>query len=137
MFSITNLIVWGENSNFFTRNIEIAGNDFTKEISRQFSLNYEEAESLKFEKGINVFENTGDAESENTGISIEKKTIFNDFTEDIRKTLRFYMKNNNQSFFNTFYICGGSSQLLGLKEFIASNLNVKVELILFAINDIF
>ena len=127
--SITNLIVWGENSNFFTRNIEISGNNFTKEISRQLSLNYEEAESLKFEKGVNVFENINDDAAENTGISIEKKTIFNDFTEDIRKTLRFYMKNNNQSFFNTFYLCGGSSQLPGLKEFIASNLNVKVKIL--------
>ena len=37
------------------------------------------------------------------------------------------MKNNNQSYFNTFYLSGGSSNLKGLSEFIASSLNVKIE----------
>ena len=38
------------------------------------------------------------------------------------------MKNNNQSFFNTFYLSGGSAHLKGLSEFITSNLNVKIEI---------
>ena len=37
------------------------------------------------------------------------------------------MKSNNQSFFNTFYISGGCANIPGLKEFITSNLNVKIE----------
>ena len=37
------------------------------------------------------------------------------------------MKNNNQSFFNNFYISGGSSTTIGLDDFIANSLNVKVE----------
>ena len=60
-------------------------------------------------------------------VSIEKRTVFNDLIEEIRKTLRFYMKSNNQSFFNTFYISGGCANIPGLKEFITSNLNVKIE----------
>ena len=37
------------------------------------------------------------------------------------------MKNNNQAFFNTFYLTGGSSKLEGLSDFIAKNLNVKTD----------
>ena len=134
--SSTTLIVWGANSGFFTREIEISGNHITKEIMRKFSCTYLEAEEKKITEGINSLNNppnTNDevdkniSEPSNPGIMIEERTIFNDFVEEIRKTLRFYMKNNNNSFFNTFYVLGGSSKLPGLNEFIANNLNVKVE----------
>ena len=86
----------------------------------------------KNELGVNSFEQI-EASIENksddgdSGISIEKRTIFNDFIEEIRKTLRFYMKNNNQSFFNSFFITGGCAHLPGLNDFIASNLNVTIK----------
>ena len=73
--------------------------------------------------------NINNTSDESAGIAIEQRTIFNDLVEEIRKTLRFYMKNNNNSFFNTFYISGGSSLLPGIDKFIADNLNVKVELL--------
>ena len=134
--SSTTLIVWGEKSDFFTREIEISGDHITKEIVRKFGCNYLEAEQKKIKEGINVLndapinnETNEDSENEptNSGIMIEERTIFNDLVEEIRKTLRFYMKNNNNSFFNTFYILGGSSNMPGLNEFIINNLNVKVE----------
>ena len=85
---------------------------------------------IKFEKGINAFNNTDASDSaSDMGISLEKKTIFNELTDEIRKTLRYYMKNNNQAFFNTFYLSGGSALLPGLQDFISSNLNVKTELL--------
>ena len=128
--SATTLIVWGKNCPFFTRNIETAGNYFTNEIMRTFNVDYITAESMKFEKGINVF---SDEDQENTedsiGLSIEKKTPFNDLAEDIKRTLRFYMKNNNKAFFNKFIITGGSSCLPDIENFIASTLNVTVEIL--------
>ena len=48
--------------------------------------------------------------------------------DEIRKTLRYYVKSNNQVFFNKLLISGGSATLPNLKEFIAENLKVKVEL---------
>ena len=134
--SSTSLIVWGSNSDFFTREIEISGHHITKEIMRKFECSYLEAEEKKMTEGINSLndaanvnstEEDNEVEPSNSGIMIEERTIFNDFVEEIRKTLRFYMKNNNNSFFNTFYISGGSSLLPGLDKFIADNLNVKVE----------
>ena len=83
--------------------------------------------SLNDAANSNSRDEDDEVEPSNSGIMIEERTIFNDFVEEIRKTLRFYMKNNNNSFFNTFYILGGSSHLPGLNEFIANNLNVKVE----------
>ena len=127
--STTNLIVWGKNCSFFTRNIEISGDYFTNEIMRQFNVDYKTAEDMKFDKGIEVFNDEVKPETENIGISVEKRTPFNEFSEEIKRTLRFYMKNNNQAFFNKFYITGGSAALPGLDNFIATTLNVNVELL--------
>ena len=127
--STTNLIVWGKNCPFFSRNIEIAGNYFNAEIMRQFNVDYKTAENMKFDKGVEVFNEEESTDTENIGIAVEKRTPFNEFAEEIKRTLRFYMKNNNQAFFNKFYITGGSASLPGIDNFIATTLNVKVELL--------
>ena len=127
--SSTTLVVCGENSGFFTREIEIAGDHITKEVMRKFNTTYSEAEERKINQGTQVFSIDSESSGDNSGITIEDRTIFNDFVEEIRKTLRFYMKNNNNSFFNTFYLLGGSAKLKGLEQLIISNLNVKVEIL--------
>lgn len=126
--SSTTLIVLGKKSNFFTREIEIAGHEINKKIMQELNLDYKSADHKKNQSGINVFnEESNEETAEENIIAIEKRTVFNDLIEEIRKTLRFYMKSNNQSFFNTFYLFGGCSNIPGLKDFIASNLNVKIE----------
>ena len=137
--SSTTIVVWGENSSFFTREIEIAGDRINKELIRKYNFDYSSAERKKIENGIRSLdeekenkeasEETPEADTMPGGIMIEEKTIFNELVDEIRKTLRFYMKNNNNSFFNTFYITGGGALLPGLDEFITNNLNVKVELL--------
>ena len=137
--SSTTIVVWGKNSSFFTREIEIAGDRINKELIRKYNFDYLSAESRKIENGIKsldedkendeVSEESSEVDTMPGGIMIEEKTIFNELVDEIRKTLRFYMKNNNNSFFNTFYITGGGALLPGLDEFITNNLNVKVELL--------
>ena len=39
------------------------------------------------------------------------------------------MKINPQAYFNKIYITGGSANLIGLKDFMADNLNSEVELL--------
>ena len=123
----TTLIVWGKNSSYFTREINIAGHQINQRIMQDLNIDYKAADQEKNDKGINVFDINNDSNNTENNISIEKRTVFNDLIEEIRKTLRFYMKSNNQSFFNTFYISGGCANIPGLKEFITSNLNVKIE----------
>ena len=123
--SSTTLIVWGKNSTFFTREIEISGHHIIKALTREKNIDYEEASNIITTQGVNAF--SADVNSNDGSIAIEQRTIYNDFVDEIRKTLRFYMKNNNQSFFNNFYISGGSALTEGLNDFIANSLNVKVE----------
>ncbi|MBI45174.1 MAG: hypothetical protein CMG66_03295 [Candidatus Marinimicrobia bacterium] len=138
--SNTTLIVWGQNFPLFARNIETSGNYFTNEIIRELGVDYKTAENLKSEKGVNVFaednasnddednpkEPSSENQTTNFGISVEKRTCYSELCEDIKRTLRFYMKNNNQAFFNHFYVTGGSAEIPGINDFISSSLNVKV-----------
>tara|TARA_B100001540_G_scaffold50069_1_gene45174 strand:+ start:423 stop:1472 length:1050 start_codon:yes stop_codon:yes gene_type:complete len=123
----TTLVVWGKNSSYFSREIEIGGHQINKALMQEFNLDYQSADAKKNDLGINAFDKENVNEDEGSGISIEKRTIFNDFIEEVRKTLRFYMKNNNQSFFNSFFLTGGCANLPGLSDFIASNLNVTIK----------
>ena len=83
----------------------------------------------KKEKGIQSLESQDSDNKADFSIQVTEKTIFTNFVEDIRKSLRYYMKTNPQAYFNKLYLSGGSANLLGLKDFIADNLNSKVELL--------
>ena len=113
------------------RGFSVVGVEMSKIAVEQFflenNLSYKEAEKNKKLKGIDAFK-IDETENNQSPINIEKKTIYNNLIEEIRKTLRFYMKNNNQSFFNTFYLSGGCSKIYKIDKTIAENLNVKVEI---------
>ena len=126
--STTTIVVWGKNATFFTREINISGHHITKAIIQENNLSYKEAEKNKKLKGIDAF-TIDTTENNQNSINIEKRTVYNNLIEEIRKTLRFYMKNNNQSFFNTFYLSGGCSGIYEIDKTIADNLNVKVEIV--------
>ena len=74
---------------------------------RKFNIDYKTAEEMKLEKGTKVFEEESSEDTTSIGISVEKRTPFNDFAEEIKRTLRFYMKNNNQAFLTIFILRGG------------------------------
>ena len=124
----TTIVVFGNGQDFFTRELNIAGHKISKSLMDKNSLNYCEAEKLKFEKGVQSLENTS-TENESFSIQVAEKTIFTNLVEEIRKSLRYYMKTNPQAYFNKIYVTGGSANLVGVKDFISTNLNSEVELL--------
>jgi type IV pilus assembly protein PilM len=125
----TTLIAWGQKHRFFTRELDIAGYHFTKAIMQKLNIDYNAAELIKREEGINSLsdDESSSAEVDPLAIKVAESTIFNQLSDELRKTLRYYMKSSNQAFFNKFYICGGSAYVPGLVEFIAENLNIDIE----------
>ena len=55
------------------------------------------------------------------------RNIINDLCDDIRKTLRYYLKNNGNTSFKRFYISGGMAHLKGYKEQIEDSLKISTE----------
>ncbi|MAJ44816.1 MAG: hypothetical protein CMF96_08775 [Candidatus Marinimicrobia bacterium] len=123
--SSTQLIIWGKNHPFYVREIEISGYHFIKYIAEKKQLSLEEAEKYLKEKGVqNSSEESTLKDEDSNSIKIEEKTIFDNLTDEIRKTLRYYMKNNNQAFFNKFLVSGGSSKTPHLSDYIAGELKI-------------
>lgn len=122
----TTLIIWGDNQKFFTRELPIAGHHITKAIMKSQDLNYEDAEKLKIEKGIDVLTAPSPQNDDEGGIKVDQQTILNSFCDELRKTLRYYMKSNPQAKFNSFHFSGGSSNMIGLKDFISSTLRIEL-----------
>jgi|TARA_B100001540_G_scaffold218589_1_gene193145 type IV pilus assembly protein PilM len=129
--STTTLMCWGQNHRFFIRELDISGSHFTQAVMNSNELDYEGALSLKHEKGMSSIDsNSDESDSEEAhdplAIKVEQKTVFSNLVDEMRKTLRYYMKTSNQAYFNKFYIAGGSAQMDGLQSYIAENLNVEV-----------
>ncbi len=126
----TTLVVWGKNQRFFTREIRIAGYHFTQAVMKAYKISFSEAEQLKIDKGIeSVTPKDVKAGGDSPfSLQVAEKTVFSLLAEEIRKTLRYYMKSNPQAFFNHFYISGGSAPIHGLVGYLAEQLNVKVDI---------
>ncbi len=127
----TSLIVWGQQLPLFTREIHNSGYHFTKAVMDAHNIGFFEAEQMKIEQGVTAIETGVKSEETESPLSIQvaEKTVFTNLIEEFRKSLRYYMKANPQAFFNNFYICGGSAQLIGLSELIGEQLNVNVSLL--------
>ncbi len=125
----TSIIVWGKDMPFFTRELQIAGHEFTKAIAKAQNVDYASAEAIKLEKGIEALTSSDTSEDDGVlSIKVAEKTVFTSLADEIRKTLRYYIKTNSQAFFNKFYLSGGSATVLGLQSFLADLLKVEMEL---------
>lgn len=125
--SSTQVIIWGKSHPLYVREIETAGYHFIKYIAEKKQLSLEKAEKELKEKGIHFLQEEKNLKDQDSNsIRIEEKTIFDNLTDEIRKTLRYYMKNNNQAFFNKFLISGGASKIPYLRDYISSELQITI-----------
>jgi len=121
-FLTSTLIVTSKNEELFTREIDIGGHKINLEIMNLKNVSYKEAEIEKNQKGISVF--NSDSENDESEIQISTRNIYSELSDEIRKTLRYYMKSKNSISYNNFYISGGMSETPGLIKFLNESLNV-------------
>ena len=131
--STSTLVVWGNNQTFFTRELDIAGFMFIKDIMKKHGLNYTDAKKTLLENGIGSLGSSNSANqlAENSfSLEMAEKTLINNLIDDIRKSLRYYAKSNNgNSNFKRFFISGGFAELDGLKELIKDELRIETEIL--------
>ena len=122
----SSLVVWGRKDQFFTRDIPIGGYHFISSLSEKLDMDYVSAEDKMMKDGINSFQSSID--NDLNDISVAEKNVFDNLIEDVRRTLRYYAKTTNQSFFTKIMISGGGSSTQGLKEMIEQKLSLSTEL---------
>jgi len=126
--SYTGILVVGRDQTIFFREIDKGNDAFIREVMTNQKLNYSEASELVFENGVNYTANSQNVEiTETSSIEMTDRSILNDLCDDIRKTLRYYLKNNGNTYFKRFFISGGMAHVKGYKEKIEDSLKISTE----------
>lgn len=123
----TNMVVYGPKAKFFSHDIDYGGFHFTKDIMKKHNLSFEEAENFKFEYGLQGPE----AQTQTISLSaldISEKPTEESIALEVKRSLRFYVKEAGNSDFKKVLLIGGGSKLIGLPEYLAENLNLEIEI---------
>lgn len=129
----TNMVIWGPDAKFFARDIPYGGYNFTRDIMRKRQLEWNEAEEYKFKYGLNEDPNRPAVQTISM-LDISEKSTEDVIVEEIRRSLRFYVKEAGNSDFRKVYLMGGTAKLQGLPEYIQDKVNVPTEIFLPFIN---
>lgn len=100
----TNINILKGNTSYFSREVYLAGNDFTESISRRMSLDMAEALQLKM-----------DPEGRESEVEESLLPALDDLGNEIHLSFDFF-ENQFDREVDEIYISGGSSSLPGLKE---------------------
>ncbi|MCF7858891.1 MAG: pilus assembly protein PilM [Candidatus Cloacimonetes bacterium] len=122
----TNMIIFSPTSKFFARDISYGGFNITKDIMKSQKLNYPEAESYKIEHGI-VDKEEKKEESSIVALDITEKNTIELITQEVKRSLRFYIKEAGNSDFRKILLVGGSAYTKGLSEYLNQQLKIECE----------
>ena len=121
----SSLVVWGKKDSFFTRDIPVGGHHFVKGLSDARKMDYVTAQDTLYKDGVDAFNQTNGTQE--IGLAETQRTVFDNLVEDVRRSLRYYAKTTNQSFFQKIYLTGGGAATPGIGNYIQSKLNIDVE----------
>lgn len=109
--STTTVTIFRKDGLFFTRDISLAGNRFTREIQSIYHLDYPQAELFKKEETIDQH---------------QMQPVFNQLLSDIRQSLLFYDTRTGNNGYEEIILTGGGANLPGLSSYLEKNLSLPV-----------
>lgn len=117
-----NVISYGVNT--FTRDLQLGGDTYTREIQKQMGTSYQEAEAYKL---------GGSGASGNQIIPQDVQRILVMISEqiasEVNRSLEFHLATSGESRFEKIYLSGGTVRLSTLADEIAKKTNTPVELL--------
>ncbi|MFQ6605296.1 MAG: type IV pilus assembly protein PilM [Fidelibacterota bacterium] len=120
------IIVLGRQAQYFTREIPIGTHHMVQEIVKKRKVTYPDGKDILEKDGIDAFREDAKAKPDSgIGVSVASRTIFDNFVEDVRRSLRYYAKSTGMSFFQRIHLTGGGAKLPGFSDFLNSKLNVE------------
>ncbi len=122
----TNFIVAGHGVKLFNRDIPLGGWHLSEDLASKRSLPIQEAEERKCQQGVAAFHDGGGEGA--AALALQQRTKLEDFVDEIRRTLRFFVKESGKSDFTQVMLTGGGAQMPGLTELLAEKFNVPVEI---------
>jgi type IV pilus assembly protein PilM len=122
----TNMIIWGPEAKFFARDIPYGGYNFTMDIMRKRQLEWGAAEEHKFNFGM-LDDPKNPTVQTISMLDISEKPTEEAIAEELRRSLRFYVKEAGNSDFRKILLTGGTAKLKGLPEYLQDKVNVPTE----------
>lgn len=122
----TNLVIYGPKSKFFTRNIPWAGYNFTQDIMKKHKMPFDEAEKRKLKYGLQESKQD-DSKAELIGLDVTEKSTEEHIALEVKRSLRYYVKEAGNSDFRKIILMGGSAKLIGLSKYLENQLNISTE----------
>jgi type IV pilus assembly protein PilM len=114
--SFSNLNILENNNPRLSRDIHIAGNNFTQKLADALGLDFKSAENLKINPD----------KERSAKISSTLESVVASLVTEIRTSFDYYESQNASSVAKIF-LSGGSSRLSGLKEMLANLLGIEVD----------
>jgi len=119
-----------------TRDVNIGGHNFTKEIQREFNLSYSQAEELKKQHAVIMVESdelllttTPSAEDDKAARIFEAITpALNKLLNDIKRSFDFYESTAKKKPVQKILLSGGSSKIKNIDRFLSERLAIPVEI---------
>ncbi len=115
----TSFIIVDQNVPLYTSSIPIAGNSFTESLARNLGITQAEAEKMKVTRGL-----TSQAEQEE-GVRQAILPILDNIVDEVKNVIRFFEDHTeNHHQIDTLLLCGGSSRVPGVIEYISTRINL-------------
>ena len=132
--SLTTINILEGNNTRFTRDIPVAGNDFTKEIQKEFNLKFSEAEELKKSHGAISMEeddfslsSVSQKDDRVLRMSDVMTPVLNKLLGEIRRSFDYYETQARKKTVERVILLGGSARLKNVNRFLANKLGIPVE----------
>jgi type IV pilus assembly protein PilM len=119
--SVMNVNILAQGQTVFWRDITFGGNQFTDALQKEFSLSFEQAESLK--KG----ETTGGQNP--AKVDEVLREVSQDVANELQKTLDFFKATSGQEAVDSIVIAGGGSKVKDLDAVLKDKFNLPVEML--------
>lgn len=114
----TNISIFKKQGLYYSHSIDLAGNLFTKEISKSLKIKLEEAEERKIEIGL---------EGENSKIfSILSKSL-KEISKEVKILIDYFQQKTNQKI-TDIVLVGGSSKLSRITDYFNATLGLKTRI---------
>ncbi|MCF7911883.1 MAG: pilus assembly protein PilM [Candidatus Cloacimonetes bacterium] len=123
----TNMVVYSNKSKFFTRDISWGGYHYSKDLAKIHKCSFEEAEKMKLELGL-AAQKTNASKESLLALDITEKTAIEQIALEVKRSLRFYVKEAGDSDFRKILLVGGTAKLKGLPEYFSEQLNIPTEI---------
>jgi type IV pilus assembly protein PilM len=126
---VTNIVIIDGRVACFNRDILFGGRDFTVSISKELEITFQDAEKIKYEKGIILSEGEKTDDEELTRISyILESAATRLLTELDRSFAYYYTQLPTYKAINKLILSGGGAKLKGLDKFLSLGLGMPVQI---------